>query len=85
MCWLRRVDMGSQGHLLLVSFHEGSSQIVVAYQEQTEKGNVTHLLLLQLAKGTLVIQGRAQRHNLTTCIRALPLQPDTFITGTVGH
>ena len=73
-----RLDLGSQGQLLLVSFHKNASQIVVSHPQ----GDATELLLLTVAHGTLQLQGRSRRTaSFTTCLRALPLQPDTFVSG----
>ena len=73
-----RLDLGSQGQLLLVSFHKNASQIVVSHPQ----GGDTELLLLSVGPGTLQLQGRSKRAaSFTTCLRALPLQPDTFVSG----
>ena len=78
--------MGTEGHLLLVNFHAPASQVVVAYKKQIDAHqHSTSLLLLNVGRGSLSVQGPADRPGiLTSCIRALPLQPDTFVSGGIG-
>ncbi|KAK9838956.1 hypothetical protein WJX74_006739 [Apatococcus lobatus] len=78
---LQRVDLGSQGQLLLVSFHKGASRIVISHPTGPDKTD-TELLLLTVGPGSLQLQGRSKRAgSFTTSLRALPLQPDTFVCG----